>query len=94
MAQKFMQGVFIAIKEVVRNTVQTMQVPVRVEDSRSTTAIKAFLQLCLPTFRGELDPLVVEDWLEQVTRALDTIFVIEEELKVFFASYQLQGDSL
>ena len=32
--------------------------------------------------------------MEQVTRALDTILVTEEELKVLFASYQLQGDSL
>ena len=71
-----------------------MQVPTRATDSRATTAMKAFLQLCPPTFRGELDPLVVEDWLEQVTRALDTILVTEEELRVLFASYQLQGDAL
>ena len=38
--------------------------------------------------------MVVEDWLEQVTRALDTILVTEEELRVLFASYQLQGDAL
>ena len=71
-----------------------MQVPTRATDSRATTAMKAFLQLCPPTFRGELDPLVVEDWLEQVTRVLDTILVTEEELRVLFASYQLQGDAL
>ncbi|GFS32096.1 hypothetical protein Acr_00g0020820 [Actinidia rufa] len=60
------------------------------------TAIKqvAFLQLRPPTFRGEPDLLVAEDELEQVTRALDTILVTEEELRVLFASYQLQGDAL
>ncbi|GFZ14435.1 hypothetical protein Acr_24g0006250 [Actinidia rufa] len=31
-----------------------------------------------PTFKGESDPLVAEDWLEQVTRALDTILTMEE----------------
>ena len=51
--------------------------------------MKAFLQLCPSTFRGEPDPLVVEDMLEQVARALDMILVTEEELRVLFASYQL-----
>ncbi|GFZ05168.1 hypothetical protein Acr_17g0007400 [Actinidia rufa] len=32
---KFMQGVFTAIEQVVRNTVQTMQVPVRTTESRA-----------------------------------------------------------
>ncbi|GFY92940.1 hypothetical protein Acr_08g0013360 [Actinidia rufa] len=91
---EFMQGVFTAIEQVVRNTVQTMQVPVRTAESRATTAMKAFLQLRPPTFKGEPDPLVTEDWLEQVTRALDTILVTEEDLRVLFASYQLQGDAL
>ncbi|GFZ10871.1 hypothetical protein Acr_22g0002690 [Actinidia rufa] len=91
---EFMQGVFTAIKQVVRNTMQTMQVPVRTAESRATTAMKAFLQLRPPTFMGEPDPLVAKDWLEQVTRALDTILVTEEEFRVLFASYQLQGDAL
>ncbi|GFZ16927.1 hypothetical protein Acr_26g0001970 [Actinidia rufa] len=91
---EFMQGVFTAIEQVVRNTVQTMQVPVRTAESRATTAMKAFLQLRPPMFKGEPDPLVAEDWLEQVTRALDTILVTEEDLRVLFASYQLQGDAL
>ena len=78
---KFMQGVFIAIEQVVRNTVQTIQVPIRAVDSRATTAMKAFLQLRPPTFRDEPDPLDAEDWLKQVTKALDTILVMEEELR-------------
>ena len=71
-----------------------MQVPVRVVNIRAITAMKAFLQLCSLTFRGQPDPLVVEDWLEQVMRALDTIQMIEEDLRVLFASFQLQGDAL
>ena len=78
----------------VKNTVQTMEMSVRAADSRATMAMKAFLELHPPTFRGEPDPLVAEDWLEQVTRALGTILVTEEELRVLFASYQLQGDAL
>ena len=72
---EFMQGMFTAIEQVVKNTVQTIQVPIRAVDTRATMAMKAFLQLRLPTFQGEPDPLVVEDWLEQVTKALDMILV-------------------
>ena len=86
---EFMQGVFTVIEQVMRNTVQTMHVPVRAAKSRTTMAMKAFLQLRPSTFKGEPDPLVMKDWLEQVTRALDTILVTEEELRVLFASYQL-----
>ncbi|GFS31997.1 hypothetical protein Acr_00g0020330 [Actinidia rufa] len=50
--------------------------------------------ICPPTFKGEPDPLVAKDWLEQVTRELDTILVTEEDLRVLFASYQLQEDAL
>ncbi|GFY88798.1 hypothetical protein Acr_06g0007380 [Actinidia rufa] len=54
---EFMQGVFTSIEQMVRNTVQTMQVPVRTAENRATTAMKAFLQLRPPMFKGEPDPL-------------------------------------
>ncbi|GFY96886.1 hypothetical protein Acr_11g0011920 [Actinidia rufa] len=66
-----MQGVFTAIEQVVRNTVQAMQVPARAADTRATTAMKAFLQLRPPTFKGEPDPLMAEDWLEQWWRTVE-----------------------
>ncbi|GFZ11679.1 hypothetical protein Acr_23g0000640 [Actinidia rufa] len=53
---EFMQGVFTANEQVVKNTLQSMQVPVRMAESRATMAIKAFLQLRPPTFKGEPDP--------------------------------------
>ena len=89
---EFMQGVFTVVEQVVGNMMQAIQVPVRIVDTKATMAMKAFLQLRLLTFKDESDPLVIEDWLEQVTMALDTILVMEEELRVFFASYQLQWD--
>ena len=49
---KFMQRVFNSIEQVMRNTVQTIQMPVRVADSRATTAMKAFLQLRSPTIKA------------------------------------------
>ena len=71
-----------------------MQEPIRVADTRGTTAMKVFLQLCLLTFQGKPDPVVAKNWLEQVMRALDMILVTEEDLQVLFAPYQLQGDAL
>ena len=41
-----------------------MQVLVRAAESMATTAMKAFFQLRPPTFKGEPDLLVAEDWLE------------------------------
>ena len=52
-----------------------MQVLVRTIDTTATMAMKPFLQLRSPTFQGELDPLVAENWLEQIMRVLDTILV-------------------
>ena len=49
---EFMQVVFTTIEQVVRNVVQTIQVPVRTAKSRATTAMKAFLQLRPLTFKG------------------------------------------
>ena len=40
---KFLQGIFTAIEQVVRNIVQAMQVPIRVADTRATNVMKAFL---------------------------------------------------
>ncbi|GFS30366.1 hypothetical protein Acr_00g0011480 [Actinidia rufa] len=49
---EFMQRVFTAIEQVVRNTVQAMPVPARVANTRATTAMKAFLQLRPPILRA------------------------------------------
>ena len=68
--------------------------PIRVVNSRATTAMKAFLQLRPPTFRSEPDSLIAKDWLKHVTRALDTILMTEEELRILCASDHLQGDAL
>ncbi|GFY95320.1 hypothetical protein Acr_10g0007050 [Actinidia rufa] len=62
---EFMQGVFTAIEQVVRTTVQAVQVSARTADTRPTTAMKDFLQLRPPIFKGKPDPLMAEDWLEQ-----------------------------
>ncbi|XP_059635499.1 uncharacterized protein LOC132277674 [Cornus florida] len=46
-----------------------------------------------PEFRGEPDPMVVEDWMKQVIKILDIIRVHKNELRVSFASFQFTGDA-
>ena len=91
---EFMQGMFTAMKQVVRNTVQAMQVPIRAADTRATTAMKAFLQLRPSTFQSESGPLVAEDWLEQVTRVLRHNSSDGGRLASVICTYQLQGVAL
>ncbi|GFZ09171.1 hypothetical protein Acr_20g0009790 [Actinidia rufa] len=55
-----------------------MQVPVRAVDTRATKTMKVFLQLRPPTFKGEPDPLIAEDWLEQAIVSTE-----EEKAKQF-----------
>ena len=55
---EFMQRIFTAIKQVMRNTMQAL---VKAINTRATNAKKAFLQLHPPTFLGESDHLVAED---------------------------------
>ena len=49
---EFMQGMFTAIEQVVRNIVQAMQVLVRAADTRATTAMKAFSSASPVNFLG------------------------------------------
>ncbi|GFY95687.1 hypothetical protein Acr_10g0010720 [Actinidia rufa] len=68
---EFIQRVFTTIEQVVRNTVQAIQVPARADDTRATMAMKAFLQLCPPTFRGKLDPLMLQGDALQWWKTMD-----------------------
>ncbi|XP_059663637.1 uncharacterized protein LOC132309338 [Cornus florida] len=60
--------------------------------SRAITAMREFRRMDPPEFRGKLDPMVAEDWMEQVKKILDTIRVHENELRVSFTSFQFTGD--
>ncbi|GAB2287191.1 hypothetical protein Dimus_039809 [Dionaea muscipula] len=55
--------------------------------------MREFQRLNPPTFDGAVDPLEAEEWLEQVTQILDTLQIMEEDLRVSFATFQLRGDA-
>ncbi|GAB2274029.1 hypothetical protein Dimus_039065 [Dionaea muscipula] len=62
-------------------------------ESRATSAMREFQRLNPPTFDGAVNPLEAEEWLEQVTQILDTLQIMEEDLRVSFATFQLRGDA-
>ncbi|GAB2280672.1 hypothetical protein Dimus_015299 [Dionaea muscipula] len=65
----------------------------REPEPRATSAMREFQRLHPPEFNGEADPLIAEEWLEQITQMFDTLRIHEEDLRVSFAAYQLRGDA-
>ncbi|EYU31709.1 hypothetical protein MIMGU_mgv1a024293mg, partial [Erythranthe guttata] len=59
----------------------------------ASIALREFLRLDTPTFHGEPDPLAAEEWLEQITRNLDTSRITDGGMRVSFAVHQLKGDA-
>ena len=56
-------------------------------------ALRDFLRFSPPAFHGEPDPIVAEEWLQQITRDLDTSEITDGRLRVSFAVRQLKGDA-
>ena len=50
-------------------------------------------RLAPPTFHGQADPLAAEEWLEEITRILETLGIVEEDLRVRFATFQLRDEA-
>ena len=46
-----------------------------------------------PTFSGEPDPLVAEDWLKQITKVLHGMKVTDDETRVLLATFQLKVEA-
>ncbi|GFS42513.1 hypothetical protein Acr_00g0080240 [Actinidia rufa] len=54
-------------------------------------AMKEFRKMNPPFFDSLGDPVVAGHWLSQVHKIFDTVRIIEDDVKVSFASYQLAG---
>lgn len=52
-----------------------------------------FRRLNPPTFNGEYDPLLAEEWLEYINQYLDTLGIEDGGLRVFLAVFQLTYDA-
>ena len=57
---------------------------------RSGAALREFCKLNPPTFSGELDPLLAEDWLKQIMKVLNGMKVVDDETKIMLATFQLK----
>ena len=77
-----------------REAVSTAPVrPVGRSEVSTAQALRDFLRLSPPAFHGEPDPIVAEEWLQQITRDLDTSEITDGRLRVSFAVRQLKGDA-
>ena len=54
-------------------------------------AMREFRSMNPPTFDSMGEPLEVDYWLSGVRKALDTLQIRDDEMRVSFASYQLVG---
>ena len=55
--------------------------------------MREFCKLNLPTFSGEPTPLVVEDWLKQITKVLNGMKVTDDETRVSLVTFQLKAEA-
>ena len=57
-------------------------------ETRDTQVMRAFQRMRPPTFAGQPDPLVAEEWLEHITRILDSQAIVEPHLRIRCATFQ------
>ena len=52
--------------------------------------LREFCKFNPPVFSGKTDPLIAEDWLEQITQILDSMPVEDEIVRIRLATFQLK----
>ncbi|XP_028058972.1 uncharacterized protein LOC114262775 [Camellia sinensis] len=63
------------------------------DNGRTLKLTKEFLHSTPLGFLGEVKPLEVESWLEQITKTLYMFRVEDEGLRISLATFQLKGDA-
>ena len=64
-----------------------------VTSARFKEAMKEFYKMNPLSFDSLGDPTVAGHWLSQIHKTFDTVWIIEDDMKVSFASYQLVGEA-
>ncbi|XP_058223167.1 uncharacterized protein LOC131332874 [Rhododendron vialii] len=82
----FMKEMLSAMQRIAQNQVSA-------EDTKASIAMREFQRLGPPTYSGEPDPIAANEWLEQVTRFLDTLHVKDDDLRVDLATFQLRENA-
>lgn len=77
--------------------VQTMRDEAQYETTRidawALKAMKGFCHMLPPGVNGGPNPSIAKDWLGQVEKILDTLQIVENKLKVSFATFQFTVDA-
>ena len=60
-------------------------------DNRALFAMREFLRTNPPSFGGEPDPMAAEEWLEEMIKVFETLQIVEDDLRVSFATFRLTG---
>ena len=66
---------------------QQQQATVAPNLSETSFTLREFYKFNPPVFSGETDPLIAEDWLEQITQILDSMPVEDETVRIRLATF-------
>lgn len=71
----------------------TRAVPPANVANRAFEAMREFRRAGPPQFDGEGEPLAANHWLTEIRKTFDTLRIVEEDLRVDLAAYQLTGEA-
>ncbi|GFY93891.1 hypothetical protein Acr_09g0003370 [Actinidia rufa] len=90
---QFARDVAAAMLEIDKTRNEEIHIQRDVTSARFKEAIKEFCKMNLSSFDSLGDPVVAGHWLCQIRKIFDTVRIIEDDIKVSFASYQLVGEA-
>ena len=59
--------------------------------NETSFTLREFCKFNPPVFSGETDPLIAEDWLEQIVQILDGMPVEDHAVRIRLATFQFKG---
>ncbi|GFS37320.1 hypothetical protein Acr_00g0051380 [Actinidia rufa] len=84
---QFARGVAAAMLEMERTNHKEIHIQREVTSVRFREGMKEFRKMNPPSFDGLGDPVVAGHWFSQIRKIFDTLRIIEDDMKVSFASY-------
>ncbi|KAM1369891.1 hypothetical protein ACFX15_039700 [Malus domestica] len=61
------------------------------EETKAMIAMREFKRQNPPIFKGEANPTIAEEWLEDIEKILDALKIEEANLRITLAVYQSSG---
>ncbi|KAF7150355.1 hypothetical protein RHSIM_Rhsim02G0143100 [Rhododendron simsii] len=82
----FMKEMLSAMQRIAQNQVLAV-------DTKASITMREFQRHGPPIYNGDPDPIAANEWLELVTRFLDTLHVKDDDLRVDLAAFQLRENA-